>query len=87
MREEKVSDNELETVRNYMLGSFVNSITTPFAVADKFKTIHFSGLGYDFYKNYFNTLKKINPEALLDTANKYFDESAMAESIAGGLTL
>jgi zinc protease len=87
MREEKVSDNELETVRNYMLGSFVNSITTPFAVADKFKTIHFSGLGYDFYKNYFNALKKINPEALIDTANKYFDESSMTESIAGGLTV
>ncbi len=87
MREEKVSDNELETVRNYMLGSFVNSITTPFAVADKFKTIHFSGLGYDFYKNYFNALKKVNAESLIDTANKYFDESSMSESIAGGLTL
>ncbi len=83
MKEELVSDNELESVRNYMLGSFVNSITTPFAVADKFKTIHFNGLGYDFYKNYFNTLKNINAETLMATANKYFDENSMSESIAG----
>ncbi len=87
MKEEKVSAEELETVRNYMLGSFVNSITTPFAVADKFKTIHFNGLGYDFYKNYFNTLKNISPETLMATANKYFDENSMTESIAGGLTV
>ncbi len=85
MKEERVSDNELETVRNYMLGSFVNSIATPFAVADKFKTIHFSGLGYDFYKNYFNTLKNINADTLMAVANKYFDENSMTESIAGGL--
>ncbi len=85
MKVEKVSDNELETVRNYMLGSFVNSITTPFAVADKFKTIHFNGLGYDFYKNYFNTLKTINADILMATANKYFDENSISESIAGGI--
>lgn len=85
MKEELVSDNELETVRNYMLGSFVNSITTPFAVADKFKTVHFNGLGYDFYKNYFNTLKNVNAAILMATANKYFDENSMSESIAGGI--
>lgn len=87
MKEEKVPAVELETVRNYMLGSFVNSITTPFAVADKFKTVHFNGIGYEFYKNYFNTLKNVNPDTLIATANKYFDENSMTESIAGGLTL
>jgi zinc protease len=85
LREEKVSADELESVRNYMLGSFVNSITTPFAVADKFKTVYFSGLGYDFYKNYFQTLQTINPEILMATANKYFDEHYILESIAGGV--
>ena len=85
MKEELVPDNELQTVRNYMLGSFVNSIATPFAVADKFKTIHFNGLGYDFYKNYFNTLKNISADTLMATANKYFDENSMSESIAGRL--
>lgn len=87
MKEEKVSANELETVRNFMLGSFVNSITTPFEVADKFKTIHFNGLGYEFYKNYFNALQNINADTLLATANKYFDENSISESIVGGLTL
>jgi predicted Zn-dependent peptidase len=86
LKEEKVPAEELETVRNYMLGSFVNSINTPFAVADKFKTIHFNGLGYDFYSHYFQTLKNITPEILMATAHKYFDGNSMSESIAGGLT-
>ncbi|HVD97521.1 MAG TPA: pitrilysin family protein [Cytophagaceae bacterium] len=85
LKEEKVSQGELETVRNYMLGSFVNSITTPFAVADKFKTIHFNGLGYDFYKNYFTALKNTTSETLMATAQKYFDENSMSEAIAGGI--
>ncbi len=87
LKEEKVPQGELETVRNYMLGSFVNSVTTPFAVADKFKTVHFNGMGYDFYRHYFNTLKNITPETIMATAHKYFDENSMSESIAGGLTL
>jgi zinc protease len=87
MKEEKVSAEELNTVRNYMLGSFVNSITTPFAVADKFKTIHFNSLGYDFYSHYFSTLKNITPEILMATAHKYFDENSISESVAGGLTV
>jgi len=83
IKEEKISANELESVRNYMLGSFVNSITTPFSIADKFKTIHFNGLGYDFYKNYFNTIRSINPETVINTAQKYLSEESMIEVTAG----
>jgi zinc protease len=83
LREEKIESSELETVRNYMLGSFVNSINTPFAIADKFKTIHFNGLDYGFYRHYFKTLQSITADSLHALAVKYFDENAMTEVIAG----
>jgi zinc protease len=83
LRSEPVSDNEMETVRNYMLGTFVNSISNPFAIADKFKTIRFNGLEYSFYRQYFDTIKNISAETILTTATKYLDENSISESIAG----
>ena len=42
LRSEKVSDEELSLVKNYMLGSFLRNSDGPFSMSDRFKTIHFS---------------------------------------------
>ena len=78
-----VSFDELDTVKNYMLGSFFNSINTPFALADKFKMIYFNGLDYTFYKNYIKTIETVNASQILEMANKYFNKEEMLEVIAG----
>ena len=79
-----VSDNELETVKNYMLGSFVGDIQTPFAIADKYKTIYFNGLGYDYYERFFARIQSITAIDLQHIAKKYFAPSEMSYVIAGG---
>ena len=84
LRSEPVPFDELETVKNYMLGSFFNSINTPFALADKFKMIHFNALDYSFYKKYIQTIQTITPEELKEMANKYFNKHQMTEIVAGG---
>jgi zinc protease len=79
-----VSDNELETVKNYMLGSFVGDIQTPFAIADKYKTIYFHSLGYDYYERFFARIKSITAADIQNVAKKYFTPSEMSYVIAGG---
>ncbi|HSY61632.1 MAG TPA: pitrilysin family protein [Cytophaga sp.] len=79
-----VSDNELETVKNYMLGSFVGDIQTPFAIADKYKTIYFHSLGYDYYDRFFARIKSITAVEIQNIAKKYFNPSEMSYVIAGG---
>lgn len=69
---ERVPENELETVKNYMQGSFLSSINTPFALADKFKAIHFHGLDYSFYQDYLSTIKTITSQEILETAQTHF---------------
>lgn len=57
-----VNSNELEKVKNYFKGSFLSSISNPFAFAEKFKNIHFHNLGYTFYDTLFSKIDTITSE-------------------------
>jgi len=83
LQTEKVSESELSLVRNYMLGTFLRSIDGPFALADRFKGIHFSGLSYDYYDRYIETIRTITPEQILELANKYLKKEEMIELVVG----
>lgn len=83
LRNEKASDEELKLVKNYMLGSFLRNSDGPFAMADRFKTIHFSGLDYSYYDRYFETVNTITSERIQELAVKYFDPESMTEVVVG----
>lgn len=79
-----VSNEELETVKSYMLGSFVGSINTPFSLMDKFKVIHANGLGYEYFDKYVSGINNMTSENLLEVAAKYFIPSDWHEVVVGG---
>ncbi len=83
MQTEKVSESELTLVRNYMLGTFLRSMDGPFALADRFKGIHFSGLNYDYYDRYVETLHTITSEKIMELANKYWKKEELIELVVG----
>lgn len=84
LRTEQVGEEELETVKNYMAGSFAGSLGTPFALADHFKAIYFDGLSYDFYDHYIENILSTSAAELMDLANEYLTEEAMLVVVAGG---
>lgn len=79
-----VPANELETVRNYMLGAFVGSLNTPFEIADRLKTIYFDDLPADFYETYVEHLRAVTPEAIRETARQHLDLDSLQEVVVGG---
>ncbi len=81
--EELVSPEELETVRNYILGQFLRSVDGPFALAEKFVGVKEFGLDYSYYSNYFKAVKNVTPQELKDLANKYLQEKDLIECVAG----
>lgn len=85
LKREPVSADELDTVKNYMAGSLLASINTPFALADKFKSVYFHGLGYKFYQDYLGTLNAITPEQIQSLAVKYLNREQMTEVVVGGI--
>jgi zinc protease len=71
LKEQEVSEGELDLVRNYMLGSMLGSLENALSHADKFKNIYFSGLQYDYYDDYIRIVRNITPEDIRGLANKY----------------
>ena len=78
-----VPKSELETVKNYMLGTLVSSLDTPFALADKFKTIHYSGLDYGYYEAYFEIVNQIDQERIRELCLQYLQWENMTSVVVG----
>ncbi|SFA58893.1 Predicted Zn-dependent peptidase [Pedobacter suwonensis] len=83
LKNEPVGAEELDLVRNYMLGSMLGSLENVFSHADKFKNIYFAGLDYDYYTRYIEKVKTITAEELLVMANKYLTTENFIEVVIG----
>jgi len=83
LKTDLIPDEELELVRNYMLGSLLGSLENVFSHADKFKNVYFSGLDYAYYEQYTETIKTVTAEQLLQLANKYLDFDKFYKVIVG----
>ena len=79
----KVGRKELEMVRNYLSGNFLNMIDGPFKVAGMSKVVALNGLDFDFYSNLMQRIHTITSEDLLRLAQKYFVKENMVEIIVG----
>ncbi len=84
LRQDFVSDGELSSVKNYMLGSFLSSINTPFSLADKFKSIYFHGLDYSYYESFVDGVKSVGSTEIRDLAGKYLVEDRFSSVVVGG---
>ena len=83
LKTDLIPDEELSLVKNYMLGSLLGSLENVFSHADKFKSIHFAGLGYEYYDRYAKIIKTITSTDLLTLANKYLDFDGFYKVIVG----
>lgn len=80
---EPVSDDEMETVKNYMLGSFLNSLNTPFSIMEKFKSVYYHNLQDTYYEDLFREIEQADAYRLMDLYNKYFKKENFLIASAG----
>ena len=83
LREEKVPQGELSTLKSYLTGEFLRDLDGPFALAGSFRAISDFGLDYDFYDQYLETIRSITPQQLQDLAQKYFLDDEFFTVVAG----
>lgn len=84
LQTELVSEEELETVKNYMAGQLAGSINTPFDIAEKHKTIVFDDLSESYYNEFISKIRAVTSEQILEIAQKYLSPSSMVEVVVGG---
>lgn len=83
LSEEKVSNEELSVVKNYIYGSYLRYFDGPFSLADRFlKSLE---LNFDFqsYKEELEKMMSITPSILLETARKYLNFNDMKILVVG----
>ncbi|NEM97955.1 M16 family metallopeptidase [Pontibacter burrus] len=85
LQEELIPEDELETVRSYMIGKFLNNIATIFEQADKYKRIILYNLPTDHYSNYLTTIRTITTEELRSLAQQYLEVDKFKTAVAGKL--
>lgn len=83
IRTEEISKEELDLVKNYLLGQLLKSCDGPFNMGEMFENVHEYGLGYNFYNDYITIIKEISPKTLLALGVKYFKKSDLTEIVAG----
>jgi len=83
LKEEPVSENELGTVKSYLLGEFLRDFDGPFALAGSFKSINDFGLDYSFYDDYLQVLRNISSDQLMELAQKYLNPEDFYTVVAG----
>lgn len=83
LKTELVGIDELETVRNYMIGNFLSNFSSPFDLIGRFKSIHQAGLDHSFYEEKLNFIRKFTAQDILEIGQKYFKKNDMIEVIVG----
>ena len=83
LRNEEVSHQELEMVRNYMLGDLCRSYEKAFSLSEAWIFIETGDLADDFFDRSVESIKNVSAEDIQRLACKYFNNEKMIEVVAG----
>ena len=80
---ELIPAEELDLVRNYLLGQLLKSADGPYAMTDLYVGVQAFGLDISFYDSYIKKIHEITPERLQLLAKTYLNWSQMTIVSAG----
>jgi zinc protease len=83
LENELVGAEELDLVRNYLLGEMLRNFDGVFAMSNSLKILIEAGLGYSHYDRFIEVIRTITPEELQHLAIKYLRVEDMYEVVAG----
>lgn len=83
LRNELVPQEELEMVKNYMLGDLCRSYEGPFSLSDAWIYIETAGLDDRFFIRSLDAIRGITREEICALAQKYFCKENLIEVVAG----
>ncbi len=83
LQQEEIGSEELERVRNYLLGEFTRSFDGPFAIADAHISILANQLGDDYYFKQLETIRSIDAATIKNLACKYLNRDNFYVTVAG----
>ena len=80
---EKIPAAELETVKNYIYGSYLRNFDGSFVLAERFLKSRELGLNFELYGQVLSQMMNCTSEALLATAQQYLNPDKMKILVVG----
>jgi predicted Zn-dependent peptidase len=81
LRNEKIDEEELSLVRNYMIGSVLGDLDGPFQLIARWKNYVLNGLDENFFYGSIETIKTTDANELQELANKYLQPDLFYELV------
>ncbi len=81
LRDEKIGEDELLLVRNYMMGQILGDLDGPFHIIAKWKNIILNNLDDQYFYESVSEIKNISAEELQELANKYLQPEKFYELV------
>ncbi len=83
---QKIEEEELQTVKNYVYGSYLRSFDGPMQVADRFKKSMELGVSFSFYRELLDKMMRLSPDDLFPLAAKYLNPENMKTLVVGDIS-
>ena len=83
LKTELLEEEELNMIKNYLRGNFLNMVDGPFKVAALVKLIEVNKLPTDFFSRLSKYVREVTAEDIRVFANKYLDKEKMVEVLVG----
>lgn len=81
LREELVDDEELQLVKNYLIGTILGDLDGPFHIIGRWKNLILNGLDENYFYKSVNIIKNISAKELQELANKYLQPEKFYELV------
>lgn len=81
LREEEVDEEELQMVKNFMIGTILGDLDGPFQVIARWKNLVLNGLEPNYFIDAVETIRTVKAPELKDLANKYLLPSEFYELV------
>ena len=83
LQDEIVAEEELQLVKNYMLGQLLKSADGPYAMMDLYLSAEIHGKNLNFYNKAIENIQAITSERIKELAVKYLDWKEMSVVVVG----
>lgn len=83
LQEESIPEEEVEIVRNYLIGNLLSNFSSSFDLISRYKSIHQAGLDFGFFERQLEYIKIFKPEEIQAIGKKYLKQENMVEVIVG----
>jgi len=83
LRNEPVTDDELQRVKNYMLGDVARMFDGPFAQAESLISLLEYDLDYDYFDRMIDTIKNIKVQDIQSLAVEYLSPDSFSQVVIG----